>query len=347
MAGALAGARMRAETGVRTEAEAGDRVDAPPRGRAGRERAAAPGDLDLETDLHGMPPNGSHGTGRNGTGSTRVASRFSPRRDVNPAGRRRSVATLAFAFAVLGALAVAAIVLTAPATVRLPRLRGLSKARATSTLNGLHLHALFVRQFDNHARKDTVVSQSPDAGTQVKEGTTIEVALSRGPAPIPVPRLIGQQSGAATAQLHRINLNASVTLVAAPGAAPGVVTGQDPAVGHVLRRHQTVTLTVAETPRWQTVTSFNGQDAGHSSEFKIRGPQWRIVYTMSYQGTCNFVLFCNGPSAQVLGPGATTFDLSSGSGQTKVFKSGPGLYQINIHAGWDSARWSFEVQDWL
>jgi hypothetical protein len=29
-----------------------------------------------------------------------------------------------------------------------------------------------------------------------------------------------------------------------------------------------------------------------------------------------------------------------------VFKTGPGLYQIDINPGWDDARWSIEVQDW-
>jgi hypothetical protein len=29
-----------------------------------------------------------------------------------------------------------------------------------------------------------------------------------------------------------------------------------------------------------------------------------------------------------------------------VFKSGPGIYQIQIQSGLDSARWSFTVEDW-
>jgi hypothetical protein len=107
-------------------------------------------------------------------------------------------------------------------------------------------------------------------------------------------------------------------------------------------------LLVAEVPSWRDVTSFSGSDAGQSVPFKIRGTQWRIVYTMSYQGTCNFVLFCNGPSAQVLGGGSTntSFDLSDGGAQTRVLKTGAGVYQIAVKAGWDSARWSITVQDW-
>ena len=72
---------------------------------------------------------------------------------------------------------------------------------------------------------------------------------------------------------------------------------------------------------------------------------------MSYDGTCDFVFFCEGPSAQVLGLGSDTtdqsFGLHGGSSETRVFKTGPGEYQININSGLDSARWSIEVEDWF
>jgi hypothetical protein len=68
---------------------------------------------------------------------------------------------------------------------------------------------------------------------------------------------------------------------------------------------------------------------------------------MSYQGTCNFVFFCGGPSAQVTGPGrGSTFNLSDRGTQTRVVKSGPGTYQLAINPGWDSATWSVEIQDY-
>jgi hypothetical protein len=126
------------------------------------------------------------------------------------------------------------------------------------------------------------------------------------------------------------------------------VTGESPPAGGHRPPHSTVTLFVAEQPIWRSVTSFSG---GQSVPFQIRGSQWRIVYQMSYQGTCNFVFFCNGPSAQVIGIGSgstdQSFDLSDGGSQTRVFKSGPGRYQIVVKPGWDSAQWSITVEDWF
>ena len=39
------------------------------------------------------------------------------------------------------------------------------------------------------------------------------------------------------------------------------------------------------------------------------------------------------------------FDLSDGTGETQVFKSGPGVFQIAVTPGGDTAAWSVEVED--
>ena len=284
---------------------------------------------------------------RRADGSTWVAPQYSPRRNVNPAARRRSVAVFGIALGLLVAMAVAAKVLTGPATVQVPGLHG-SRGRIDSVLKRLDLHANFVRAFNERVPSGAVVSQSPAAHTRVKQGSTVEIVFSRGPRPIDVPSLKGQTSGAAEAQVNHSGLDYQVSYVPAPGTAPGIVTGQSPAAGNQLHRHGTVTLLVAETPTWRFVTSFSGGGGGQSIPFHIRGTQWRIVYSMTYQGTCDFVFWCNGPSAQVLGAGSTnlSFSLNNGGGQTRVFKTGPGDYQIAIKPGWDSASWSIQVQDY-
>ncbi|HSC04047.1 MAG TPA: protein kinase [Solirubrobacteraceae bacterium] len=278
---------------------------------------------------------------------TWVAPRFSPRRNVNPSARRRRIAALTVALGLLCAMVVAAIVLTAGPTVRVPALRGLSRGAVNTKLRHLHLRADFAARFSN-ARPGTVVAQTPAVGTRVKQDSAIQLAVSKGPRPVEVPALKGSSSTAAVARLHHGALNAKLTYVAAPGTAPGIVTGQSPAAGGHRPVHSTVTLFVAETPSWRYVTSFAGE---RSVAFKIRGSQWRVVYRMSYDGTCDFVLFCNGPSARVIGVGASSidqsFDLGDGDSQSQVFKAGPGQYQIAIKPGWDAARWSITVEDWF
>jgi hypothetical protein len=285
-----------------------------------------------------------------GPDPTKVAPRYTPRRNVNPAARRRSIVALVAAVAFLGAMVAAAIVLSAGPTVLVPRLTGLTKSTVRAKLRKAHIRADFLSHF-SWAKEGTAVGQTPVAGTRVKQDSVIQVVFSKGPAPVAVPRLVGESTSAAVAKLHRIALKAEIKTVPAPGTAPGQVTAQSTPGGHHLRVHSTVVLSVAETPTWKVVTSFSGEGSGHSVPVHIRGSQWRVVYSMSYDGTCDFVLFCNGPSAQVLGVSTnstdTSFDLNEGDSQTRVFKTGAGAYQILVKPGWDSARWSITVEDWL
>ena len=284
--------------------------------------------------------------------STRVAPRYTPRHNVNPAARRRRIAALGLALGLFAVMLVGAIVLAAGPTVAVPQLSGLTKRAVNVKLRHDHLRADFARRF-SAARPGTVVGQTPAAGTRVKEESSLQVVLSKGPAPVPVPALGGESSSTATTRLARIGLGAKLSYVPAPGTSPGVVTGQSVPAGHAVHAHSTITLLVAEVPSWRDVTSFSGNGSGQSVPFAIRGSQWRVVYQMSYDGTCDlvFAVFCNGPSAQVLGTGANatdqSFGLSTGEGQTRVFKTGPGHYQIAIKPGWDSAGWSITVQDWF
>ncbi len=318
------------------------------RARAGSSRSNGSGSNG--SGSNGSTANGSGGEAPTATNSTRVAPRFTPRRNVNPAARRRSIAALVLALALLGAMVVGAIALTAGPTVAVPQLHGLTKRAVNAKLHHLHLRADFGTQFAR-ARVGTVVGQTPGMGTRVKEDSAIQVELSKGPRPVEIPSLKGASSSAAVAHLHRAVLKAKLTYVAAPGTAPGTVTGQSPAVGEHRPPHSTVTLFVAETPTWRYVTSFAGEGGGHSVAFQIRGAQWRVVYRMSYDGTCDFVFVCNGPTAQVIGVGTNStdqsFDLNDGDSQTRAFKTGAGQYQIAIKSGWDAARWSVTVEDWL
>jgi hypothetical protein len=83
--------------------------------------------------------------------------------------------------------------------------------------------------------------------------------------------------------------------------------------------------------------------------FRILGDRWRVVYDMSFSGTCLLLVICDGPSADarsLSGGGSSSFDLGEGEGQSHVFTSGPGLYRLEVSGGRDSARWRMSVQDY-
>jgi hypothetical protein len=281
--------------------------------------------------------------------STRVKPPLTPRKNVNPAAGRRRAAVLGAVLALLLAMVGAAILIGGVRYVRVPDLHGLTRTAIATRTRRLDLRPRFEHRYSS-APPGAAISQTPRARTRVRAGATVSVVLSAGPPPVKLPRLVGQSSAAAQSALQRLGLRSGVTRVPAPGTAAGTVTRQTPAAGAELFPRATVALSVAATPRWRTLTSLAGDGHGQSVPFRILGTHWRVLYSMGYQGTCTFIFFCSGPSAQVANLSSrsdtTGFDLNDGSGQTQVFKSGPGLYQITVSPGDDTARWSIEMQDY-
>jgi hypothetical protein len=49
-----------------------------------------------------------------------------------------------------------------------------------------------------------------------------------------------------------------------------------------------------------------------------------------------------------VGTGTTVdqFDLGEGDNKTRIFDTGPGIYQISVSAGNDTAQWSIKIDDY-
>ncbi len=280
---------------------------------------------------------------------TRRAPKLGPRRNLDPAARRRSIAALTLAFMLLGAMIVAALVIGANAHVRVPSLLGLTRARAQTRASRLGLQTSFGSHY-NSAPKGTAIAQHPRARARVAENSTVHVVLSAGRRPVKVPELAGEQLSYARVKLQRIGLKARPKVIPAPGIPAGEVTSQSPAPGSKLAPPGDVALTVAETPSWRAITSLTGSDQSTSTRFRVRGTHWRIVYTMGFEGTCTFIFFCSGPNAEVdnVASGATvdSFGLSDGGRQTRTFDTGAGVYDLTVSPGDDSARWQVWVEDY-
>jgi hypothetical protein len=280
---------------------------------------------------------------------TRVAPRPTPRRNVNPAARRRTVAAFGLVLTLLGAMILTAVLTSRDSQVRVPRLDGLGRAAVSTKAARAGLHPKFGSRFDS-APRGTVIAQAPRPGTTVSSGSTVRVTLSAGPRPVPVPKVVGESAADAQTVLKSIGLRSTTTAVPAPGITPGTVQKQNPPAKAALAPGSTVTLSVAETPQWRALTSFSGENAGHSVPFEIRGTRWRVIYNMAYDGACSLIFICSGPHMHIAalrgGSTAPGFDLNEGAGQIQTYTSGAGVYQISISPGSDNARWSVKVEDY-
>jgi eukaryotic-like serine/threonine-protein kinase len=282
-------------------------------------------------------PRGPHGT-------RRVAP-LSPRRNANPAARRRAAAALGLVITLLGAMVVAALVIGRTTYTHIPALMHKSEGGAFAAARQAHVK-LTTSRHHSMAPPRTVIAQSPRAGQRVATSSTVHITLSSGPAPVPVVNVRSQTVADAEKSLRGLGLRTAVTQVPAPGTTPGTVVGQDPAGGTTRPRGSTVALSVAEVPQWRTATTFDGRDSGI---VHIRGEHWRVVYRMGFKGTCTWILFCSGPTARVVnaatGRYVAGFGLQNGSGQVQGFTTGPGAYDIQVTPGGDDAGWSVQVQD--
>ncbi|MGY3380373.1 serine/threonine protein kinase/beta-lactam-binding protein with PASTA domain [Arthrobacter sp. TE12231] len=155
-----------------------------------------------------------------------------------------------------------------PELFPLPDLTGKTLDDAKTALNGAEM-ALgpITETFDETAPAGTVLAQAPRSGNPVRHGTPVSLTVSKGPQPIPVPDVRGQEQGAAVKALEAAGLKA----VVAPDPVndrtvpKGAVVAQDPASGN-LTKGGSVTLTISKGPKLVQVPSFIGKQASDAQK---------------------------------------------------------------------------------
>lgn len=136
----------------------------------------------------------------------------------------------------------------------LPDLVGKTYTEAAATLRGLGLEPVtFVEQVVG-VPIDVVTSQSPKAGSTVKQGRTVHLGVNTPPAEVSVPNLIGLQQGAALDRVTELGLPLGVIGFAPSGRPPGEVLAQEPAAGGRLGEAGHVSLTVSSGSERAVVT---------------------------------------------------------------------------------------------
>ena len=153
-----------------------------------------------------------------------------------------------------------------PELFPLPDLGGKTLDRAKADLNsaGMALGPI-TETYDDSAAAGTVMAQAPPSGNPVKHGTPVNLTVSKGPQPIPVPDVRGQEQDAAVKALEAAGLKAVISpeTVNDRKVPKGSVVAQDPSSGN-LTKGGTVTLTVSKGPKLVDVPSFIGKQANEA-----------------------------------------------------------------------------------
>ena len=144
---------------------------------------------------------------------------------------------------------VTLLISSGPATVKVPALVGLTLEAARQKLSERGLELSSTEEESNRPEGE-VIGQSPDAGTAVEPGSTVELTVSSGgPETVSLPNLVGQLRFDAVQTVRGLGL---VPLVVEQETTvqpqDGRVIDQDPAGGESVAPGSTVTLTIGVFP---------------------------------------------------------------------------------------------------
>lgn len=127
-----------------------------------------------------------------------------------------------------------------------PDVRGLSPATASGVLNAAELLlGAVVEAYDPTVPAGAIVSQAPGPGSPATVGSSVNVTVSRGPAPAVVPDVIGDVYEDAFAAIVAAGLRiGTVTVTTEPGAPLNVVRTEYPPAGSEVPYNTRVDLVI-------------------------------------------------------------------------------------------------------
>lgn len=173
-----------------------------------------------------------------------------------------------------------------------PQLAGTTLEAATAALTDGSLAAGDVsRQYDEKVPAGVVLDQDPAAGTEFRASTRVNLVVSLGPKPVPVPAVTGMAEADAVAALQAVGLVAAVAPEQQNSRTvpAGAVLAQTPESGD-LKAGDTVTLTLSMGPKMIDVPSMVGRQVGAATaELKALGFEVEVKNLLGgFFGTVRF-----------------------------------------------------------
>lgn len=145
--------------------------------------------------------------------------------------------------------------------VAVPGVVGLTQAAAEAAISNAGLVSSVTTAFSDTVAVGNVISQSPAAGAEAAENSTVSIVVSAGPAPvvISVPDVVGLNQAAAEAAISGAALVVGNVTTASSATVPaGDVISQNPAAGTEVGEGATVDLVVSSGPALVTVPTVVG-----------------------------------------------------------------------------------------
>ncbi len=185
-----------------------------------------------------------------------------------------------------------AVVSLGPERYDVPDLEKLTVKEAEVALGAANL-ALGeqTKAFDEGIKKGDIISSSPAAGESVKRDTEVDVVVSKGPEPIPIPELVGKNGDESEATLKDLGLKVDRTDEFSESVAADLVISTDPKEGATAFKGDTVTMVVSKGPPLVEVPNVVGRNEAEARSaledagfvVKVNKPLGFVVFGVNSQ----------------------------------------------------------------
>ncbi|MDO4280857.1 MAG: Stk1 family PASTA domain-containing Ser/Thr kinase [Peptococcaceae bacterium] len=189
---------------------------------------------------------------------------------------------------VLGATMVLAQKIAPPSEMHVPDFRGMTLSDAESKAQSMGINITETgSEYSEEYDEGEIISQTPDAGTNISKDETVSVVLSKGSQQTTVPNVLGQTLDAATSSLKEADLQVgNVTKSYSASYAAGMVISQAIQADTKISRGSTVDLVISlgEEP-YAIVPNLVGSDI-NSAKQMIEEAGLKVG-SISYQSSDN------------------------------------------------------------
>jgi eukaryotic-like serine/threonine-protein kinase len=167
-------------------------------------------------------------------------------------------------------------------------------ARAALTKGDLKLAVKTQRW--NDAAAGTVIGQVP-AGGQAPSGSTVNVVVSKGPKPIPLPDVVGKPADRATSKLVAAGFQVTTTTAFSDSVVKGRIISSSPTAGELTVPGTTITLVVSQGPEQFPAPDFRSMS--RSSAQALADRYGLKLDFRTFPGTPGTLVFSQSPGVGV------------------------------------------------
>jgi beta-lactam-binding protein with PASTA domain len=144
------------------------------------------------------------------------------------------------------------------AIVTVPDLAGRAQPGAVAVVRSAGLQPVVRTSFSLTGKRGTVISQSPPAGSRVREGTAVKVVVSRGVNRVAMPDAFGKPLEQVVPPLKAAGVKVKVTRTPSETVGAGLVIKQEPGAGVLVTGEDTASFVVSQGPLPRPVPSVGG-----------------------------------------------------------------------------------------